>query len=113
MAPTPVKMAPTPVKIAPTPVIMAPTPVKMASEPEPANPFITPKFNNTVKPPDIVTSPPAPKPLTPPTIAQVQQKEPKTEIYYAPDCFQGEKQTANEVQVKEQPKVKEQGAKKK
>jgi hypothetical protein len=76
--------------------------VKMAPTPEPANPFITPKFNNTVKPPDIVTSPPAPpvpaapiapkpapKPASPPTIARVQQKEPKTEIYYSPDCFHG------------------------
>ena len=101
MAPTPepIKMAPTPepVKMAPTPVKMVPTPepVKMTPTPEPANPFITPKFNNTVKPPDIITSPPvaapvpAPKPSSPPTIAQVQQKEPKTEIYYSPDCFHG------------------------
>ena len=103
MTPTPVKMASEPVKIAPSPILapspepvkMAPTPepVKMVPTPEPANPFITPKFNNTVKPPDIITSPPiaapTPKPSSPPTIAQVQQKEPKTEIYYSPDCFHG------------------------
>ena len=99
MASEPVKMAPSPVKLTPSPepVKMAPPPepVKITPTPEPANPFITPKFNNTVKPPDIITSPPvaapvpAPKPSSPPTIAQVQQKEPKTEIYYSPDCFHG------------------------
>ena len=91
MTPTPVKMASEPVKIAPSPILapspepvkMAPTPepVKMVPTPEPANPFITPKFNNTVKPPDIITSPPvaapapAPAPLSPPSIAQVHSKE--------------------------------------